>query len=133
MTDQIDWLEQRQGWLGLRGIGMVESERQIGDQTTIDRRYYLCSFATDVERFADAVRRHWGVENQLHWSLDMGFDEDQCRVRVRNAAENLAVIRHISLNMLRQESSLKVGLKAKRRKAGWDERYLAKILAANDF
>lgn len=133
MTDQIDWLAQKADWLGLRSIGMVESERHIDQTITKERRFYLCSLPCDVRRFADAVRRHWGVENQLHWCLDMCFDEDQCRVRTNNAAENLAVVRHIALNMLRQETSLKVGLKAKRRKAGWDEGYLTQILCASGF
>ena len=133
LTDQIDWLDQRQDWLGLNSIGMVESERHVGETVTQDRRFYLCSLPNDVERFADTVRRHWEVENRLHWCLDVCFNEDQSRVRVNNAAENLAVIRHIALNLLRQETSIKVGLKAKRHRAGWDDRYLAQILAASGF
>ena len=75
-----------------------------------------------------AIRTHWGIENQLHWCLDITFREDDCRVRKGNAAGNFTILRHIALNLLKQETTAKVGLKIKRSKAGWDHRYLAKIL-----
>lgn len=132
-TDQIGWLVQKRDWQGLQSIGVVEAERHVNGKVTRERRFYISSRAVDVVGFAQAVRQHWGIENSVHWCLDMAFDEDQCRIRIGHAAENLAVIRHIALNMLRQETSAKVGLKAKRKKAGWDERYLTKVLLASGF
>lgn len=83
-----------------------------------------------VERFAQSVRSHWGIENQLHWILDVAFNEDASRIRKDHAPANFALIRHIAVNLLRQDTSVKVGLKAKRLKAGWDNDYLSRILAA---
>jgi len=120
LTDQIDWLEQKAEWA-------------IDGKITIERCYYLCSLDNDVQRFSQSVRHHWGVENRLHWCLDVAFNEDQCRVRKDHAAENFAILRHIVLNMLRRETSTKKGLKAKRRKAGWNKSYLTKILDINGF
>lgn len=109
---------------------MIESERRIeGKATTRERRYYLLSLDGDVQRFATAVRSHWGIENQLHWCLDVAFHEDQSRIRSGHAPENMALMRKIALNLLSQESSVKVGKKAKRLKAGWDNDYLRKVLA----
>ena len=115
-------------WKDLRSIGMVESERHIGSEVTLDCRYYISSLPADAKQFAASVRAHWGVENGLHWCLDVGFREDDCRVRQGNASENFAVVRHIALNLLKKERSFKGGLRAKRLKAGWDQDYLIKIL-----
>lgn len=117
-------------WSGLKRVGLVESERRIkGKLPMIEKRYYLLSLDGGVERFAQGVRSHWSIENQLHWCLDVAFNEDDSRIRSGYAPENLALIRHIALNLLGQETSVKAGKKAKRLKAGWDNAYLAKILA----
>lgn len=116
-------------WKGLQSIAMVESVREIGDERTTERRYFISSLAADAKIISEAIRQHWTIENQLHWSLDMSFNEDNCRVRKGNAAGNLSIIRHIALNLLKHESSAKVGIKIKRRKAGWSQQYLAKVLA----
>ena len=109
---------------------MVESQRRIsGEPPTIERRYYLASLDGGVKRFAEAVRSHWGIENQMHWVLDMAFNEDGCRIRKNHAPENFAVVRHLALNLLRQDSSTKAGIKAKRLKAGWDHHFLVSLLA----
>ena len=129
ITETLDWLEDKAQWCGLRSIGAVESERHVGEQVSRERRYFIASIEADAELFARAVRSHWGVENQLHWSLDVTFREDDCRVRQGYAAQNLALIRHLALNLLKNEKSAKVGIKIKRSKAGWDHRYLAKVLA----
>lgn len=128
LTTRIKWLNQKSEWTDLRGIGMVESTREIaGEERTKERRYYLTSLL-DLKDFSQAVRRHWSVENQLHWVLDVAFKEDLSRVRIQNAAENFSIIRRIALNLLKQEKTSKVGIESKRLKAGWDQRYLLKVL-----
>ena len=107
---------------------MVEAERRVNGAVTRETRYYLTSL-TDAAAFGWAVRAHWGVENGLHWVLDVAFRENACRVRTGAAAQNFAVLRHLALNLLKAEQSVKIGVKAKRLKAGWDESYLLKILA----
>jgi predicted transposase YbfD/YdcC len=92
-------------------------------------RYYISSLDGQAARLLDATRRHWAVENDLHWTLDLAFREDECRVRVGHGAENLAILRHMALNLLKQEKTAKIGIKAKRLKAGWDEAYLLRLLA----
>lgn len=129
ITEQIAWLESKVAWSGLCSIGLVESERHIGDKITIERRYFIASIEADAKLFARAVRMHWTIENQLHWSLDMTFREDDCRIRQGHAAQNFATIRHIALNLLKNETSVRRGLQGKRQRAGWDHRYLAKIFA----
>jgi predicted transposase YbfD/YdcC len=96
-------------WIGLKSVGMVESQRHIGDKVTIDTRYFISSLKETDELFAKAVRRHWSVENELHWVLDVSFREDDSRIRRENGAENMATARHITLNMLRQEKHVKKG------------------------
>ena len=131
LLDGVEHLEDSQLWVGLKRVGLVEAERRLpGKEPTIERRYYLLSLDGGVERFAQGVRSHWGIENQLHWVLDVAFNEDASRVRKDHAPENLAVIRHVALNLLRQDSSAKGGIKAKRLKAGWDNDYLLRILAS---
>ena len=125
---ELGWLEQRQDWQDLNIIGLAESERHIGDQVTIERRYFISSLANDACQFGGAVRKHWGIENSLHWTLDIAFREDESRVRKDYAPENMAMLRHIALNLLKQETTLKRGIKTKRLKAGWDETYLLKVL-----
>jgi predicted transposase YbfD/YdcC len=121
-------LDPKGAWAGLASVGMVERERETAGKTTGETHYSLSSLQGDVATFADAVRRHWGIENRLHWVLDIAFREDDSRVRVGHAAENFAVLRPIALNLLRQDHSVNAGLKAKRLKAGWDQAYLLHLL-----
>ena len=131
LMDSVEELIDSDLWTGLKTIGMVESLRKItGKETTLERRYYLSSLDSEIKKFAQAVRSHWQIENQLHWSLDVSFDEDNSRIRHGHSAENMAIIRHIALNLITQDKSCTLGKKAKRLKAGWDNSYLLKILLA---
>ncbi len=128
ITSQIDWMADRPDWEGLKSIGMVESVRAIEGKTTSERRFYLCGIAPEAKAFARAARGHWGIENQLHWSLDVNFGEDQCRIRAGYASENLAILRHMSLNILKADTTKKRGIKGKQKNAGWDHSYLLSLL-----
>jgi predicted transposase YbfD/YdcC len=132
-TSDPDYLryisEQLSEWPGLRSLVMVRSERSIiHGEGTIKCRYFISSLDSDAKLALHAVRTHWGIENKVHWILDIAFREDDCRVRKGNGAENFAVLRHIALNLLKQEKSLKCGIKAKRKMAGWDHDYLLRVL-----
>jgi len=125
----LDYLPQRTAWSKLRTVVMLRAERRIGEQRSLETRYHISSLANNAKLILRAARRHWGIENGLHWVLDIAFREDESRVRKDHAAENFAVLRHIALNLLKQESSTKVGIKAKRLKAAWDKDYLLKVLS----
>jgi predicted transposase YbfD/YdcC len=124
----IGWRDPSGAWAGLRPIAVVEGERRLAGKVTTPRRYYLSRRAGDAARLAAAGRRHWAIANRLHWVLDLAFREDESRVRAGHAAENLAVLRQIALNLLRQERSAKVGVATKRLMAGWDDADLLQIL-----
>jgi len=126
-----EWLHNKEEWSRLSSLIMVEARRELNDQVSVERRYYISSLTPDAQRAAEAVRGHWGIENSSHWILDVVFDEDDSRVRVGNAPENLALVRKLTHNLLQQETTLKRGIQTKRLKAGWDRRYLLKILNAN--
>jgi predicted transposase YbfD/YdcC len=126
--EYLNYIATLAEWRGLQSIAMIEAERQLGDQTTVTRRYFISSLKGDAERLLKAVRGHWGIENKVHWVLDIAFREDDCRIRKGHGAENFAVLRHIALNLLRRETSAKRSIKGKRMKAALDEKYLLKVL-----
>jgi predicted transposase YbfD/YdcC len=123
---------QAVAWPGLRSIGMVQATRTLRGETSVEQRFYLSSLPPNAEQFAQAVRKHWGIENQLHWSLDVTFREDQSRLRTGHGAENFAVLRHIALNLLRQEPSPK-SLPRKRLACALNPDYLRKVLLGEPF
>lgn len=128
-SENIEWFADLTKWEGLRSVGVVEAVRVIKGQTSTERRYYLSSLSCDITRFAKAVRGHWGVENQVHWHMDVSFGEDQSRARTGHAAENLATLRRLALNLLKRETTKKRGIRGKQRCAGWDHRYLLHLLS----
>jgi predicted transposase YbfD/YdcC len=117
-------------WPNLHCLIAVHASRRVGGKPQQETRYFISSLDGNAQTCALAVRQHWGIENQLHWVLDVAFREDDSRIRIGHAAENMAVLRHIALNLLNAESSLRRGIKGKRLKAGWDDAYLAKVLAS---
>ena len=128
IVSDIDWLEGKENWKKLNTIGMVISERDVQDKISVDNRYFICSIDKDAKLFSKSVREHWGIENRVHWVLDIAFREDESRMRKGNSAGNFSVVRHIALNMLRREATLKAGIKNRRLNAAWDNEYLIKVL-----
>ena len=124
----LTYLRNRDAWPSMQTIAMVRSERTVGEETTVCDRYYISSLVQQADRILVASRAHWQIENQLHWCLDVAFDEDRNRTRWANGQANLVVLRQMALMLLRKEKSLKVGIKTKRLRAGWDSDYLLKVL-----
>jgi predicted transposase YbfD/YdcC len=116
-------------WAGLQTLVKVRRERRLPDRTTLETHYYISSLSGSALVLLNTIRAHWGIENGLHWVLDVAFREDDQRTRVGASPQNFAVLRHIALNLLKHESSLKVGVKAKRLRAAWSEAYLLKVLS----
>jgi predicted transposase YbfD/YdcC len=123
----IAWLRQNHEWAGLRSIIMVVSSRETQKGAERERRFYISSLPADAEKLGSAIRQHWGVENALHWVLDVNFRDDDCRIRKKNAPANFSSVKRATLNALRKAPG-KDSLKSKRLIAAWDENYLAKIL-----
>jgi predicted transposase YbfD/YdcC len=118
-------------WGGLKQIIKIESIREFKNSDKAKEmatRYYITSLEGSAEDFQKAIRSHWGIENKLHWTLDVAFSEDASRKRANNAAQNFSILNKIALNLLKNEKSSKVGVKSKRKKAGWDNHYLIKVL-----
>ena len=132
ITASIDWLDQKKDWKGLQSIAMIESTRILKNKTEHERRFFITSLPANAELFASVSRQHWAIENNLHWGLDMVFGEDASRVRNRNAAENLAIIRHFTVNLIQQAKKVHpvkdISLKIIRACAMMDDTYLEKIL-----
>jgi predicted transposase YbfD/YdcC len=127
--EYLAMIRDLQHWPGLKTLVMIENERRTGEVVEKQRMYYITSLENDAEKILRAKRNHWQIENSLHWVLDIAFNEDHSRVRKDNGPENLAIIRQMALNLLKQEKTLKVGIKGKRLRCGWDTNYLLKVLA----
>ena len=131
VSNDLSWLEEASNWAGLSSVAMLKSTREICDEVSVEYRYYICSLTQgNAEQCARFIRQHWGVENGLHWCLDVAFNEDRSRSKIGHCAENIGMLNKIALNLLKKETSAKVGIKTKRLMAGWDHEYLLKILAA---
>lgn len=127
--ESLDFLRGYDNWQGLQTMVKVKRRRQKEDEVTTETHYYISSLANDAQSLLQAIRSHWGIENSLHWVLDVAMGEDDSRVRKDHAPQNLGLLRRLALTLLKQETTAKVGVQAKRRKAGWDEDYLLKVLA----
>ena len=129
VTSEVEWFAERRRWKNLRSLARVEATRTVNGQTSVEYRYYISSLESpDPARMLALIRGHWGVENSLHWSLDIAFREDDCRIRQGHAAENFSRLNRIALNLLKSETQQKVGIKTKRLCCGWDHDYLLKVL-----
>lgn len=126
LSTEVGWYQDLAQWTGIRGFGMVRSEVERNGQRCQDTRYFITSLS-DLSKFANAVRKHWGIENSLHWCLDMTFHEDYSRIRKDHSAENMAVVRHIALNILKSYPE-NISLARKRRRCSYDDDFLATLL-----
>ena len=127
VSTDIAWLIKDHQWPGLAAVGKVERIRETAGKTTFETAYYLLSTPLTPERLNEVVRSHWGVENRLHWRLDVVMNEDQDRSRLGNGPHNLAVLRHMAMNVMQKDGE-KGSLRGKIKRAGWDEAYLARLL-----
>jgi predicted transposase YbfD/YdcC len=125
---ELDYLVQLPLWSGLQTIVMVQSERHHNGQITTEERFFISTLASQAALLLNTVRTHWSIENSLHWVLDVSFHEDACRIRRDFAPQNMAMLRHLALNLLSKDSSSKRGIAARRKKAAWDHSYLIKLL-----
>jgi len=130
-TSDLSWLEGHEEWKDLKSVVMVEAERFIGDKLSVETRYYISSLENDAKLLNGAIRSHWGVENSLHWVLDVTFNEDRSRIKKENAPENFGLLRRLALCLLKKEGTSKRSIKGKRLRASWDEGYLQRVLCGN--
>ncbi len=130
ITD-FQFIPENHLWKNLQTIIRIESKREFKNSDKLPQtatRYYISSLKADAADFQQAIRNHWGIENKLHWTLDVSFSEDASRKRINNAAQNFSTLSKIALNLLKNEKSSKIGVKSRRLKAGWDNHYLVKVL-----
>lgn len=129
---RVDLIDEEKKWKGLTSVIQIDSSRQINGQLSREKRYYISSLQAGANTFNHAVRMHWGIENSLHWVLDIAFREDECRKRKGNSAENFSVVRRFALNLLKRDTSTRLGVKNKRLKAAFNHQYLFKVIAQGE-
>jgi predicted transposase YbfD/YdcC len=127
-TPDVGWLAYLDDWKGLCSLVMVESERWCKGKTSIERRFYISSCKGGVKESANAIRAHWGIENKVHWVLDVSFRQDDRRIWKDNGPENVAIMQHMALNLVQLEKTREIGVKNSRLRAGWDNAYLLQVL-----
>lgn len=125
----VAWLQERHDWPGLKGVIMVESVREIGDKIERETRFYITSLVWLAYQLGPVIRGHWGIENCLHWIMDMIFRDDECRIRTENAPANFTTLKHMAYNLIRRAPG-KRSFRGKRKMAGWDDDFLASLIAA---
>jgi len=128
MIHNIDWLQQRHNWPGLKSVAVVESTREIGDKIEMETRFYITSLALAADLVGPIIRSHWAIENSLHWVMDMVFRDDECRVRTENAPANFTTLKHMAHNLIRKAPG-KDSLRLRRKVAAWDDDFLASLIA----
>jgi len=128
VTEDLDWLPTKEKWAGIKSLVYLISYREKDGKKTREKRYYISTLPANAQQHVKTIRNHWGIENKQHWILDVGFNEDKCRIRDRIAGKNFATLRRLALNLLKQEKT-KAGIKRKRLRAGWDENYLTKVIS----
>ena len=126
----IEWLERQDQWPGLASLAAIESERRLGKKVTKETRYFISSLTGNVQHLAEAARKHWGIENSLHWVLDVTLNEDRSRIRKEHAPENLALVRRLALNLIKKAKPPKASVRGSIKRAGWDTSFLQEILVA---
>ena len=128
VTEEINWLEDLKLWEGLKSACMVESVREIKGVKTTERRFYISSLPSDAKKLNYAVRGHWAIENQLHWTLDICFGEDQSQIRSQISAQNFNMLRQIALSTLKRDTRTTRGIQRKQKLASWDNDYLLSLI-----
>lgn len=132
ITKNLSNIRDIDKWTGLKSIARITHTRTVNKKTTTETRYYITSLKPNAKKVLQVVREHWAIENNLHWTLDVAFREDESRIRIGHAQENLALVCKLALTLLRQETSAKGGIKSRRLQAGWDNEYLLKLLGLKE-
>lgn len=125
----IDWLQERHRWPGLKAVVMVESERETSSRTETETRYYITSLTDPAEKLAAVIRQHWAIENSLHWVMDMVFRDDECRISTGHAPANFTTVKHVAHNLMRRAPA-KDSMRLKRKVAAWDDDFLVSLISA---